>query len=180
MTRGDGEGAPKRTESEGSPAILPGDARRNLYVCGVSVADYAGGVAELSRDAIARRTVWSFVVDVVLVVAFAVIGRASHAEALDAAGVATTAWPFLVALVVGWAVTLAWRAPVRPVRTGLPLWAITLVGGMLLRVLSGQGTAVPFIVVAAVFLLITLVGWRVVTTAVTRARARGRGIHSPE
>ncbi|GAA3766456.1 DUF3054 domain-containing protein [Microbacterium kribbense] len=119
-----------------------------------------------------KRTVWSLVADIVIVIVFAVAGRASHAEALDLGGIATTAWPFLAALVVGWAVTLAWRAPARPLRTGVPLWLVTLVGGMLLRVLSAQGTAVPFIIVAAVFLLITLVGWRVLARVIARRRRR--------
>ncbi len=123
------------------------------------------------------RALWSLLADVVVVIAFAAIGRASHDETLDLAGLAATTWPFLAALVAGWAAVLAWRAPDRPVRTGVPLWAITLVGGMLLRVAAGQGTAVPFLIVAAVFLLLTLVGWRLVVVAVLRSR---RGIHSPE
>ena len=59
-----------------------------------------------------------FAVDVVLVTTFAAIGRASHGEQTFA-GLWQTAWPFLAALVVGWLVTLAWRAPAAPVRTGL-------------------------------------------------------------
>ncbi|WP_051191917.1 DUF3054 domain-containing protein [Microbacterium luticocti] len=132
----------------------------------------------------APQRTWSLLADLLLVVVFAVIGRASHGEPLDPGGIALTAWPFLAALVVGWAVSLAWRAPIRPVRTGLPVWAVTVAGGMLLRALTGQGTAVPFIVVASVFLLVTLVGWRLIATAVTRRRARtdraGDRIHSPE
>lgn len=114
------------------------------------------------------RIIWSLVADIVIVIVFAIIGRASHGEALDLGGVATTAWPFLAALLVGWAALFAWRAPVSPLRTGLPLWAVTLAGGMLLRVASAQGTALPFIIVAGVFLLLTLVGWRVVATLVGR------------
>ncbi|QAY60572.1 DUF3054 domain-containing protein [Microbacterium protaetiae] len=114
------------------------------------------------------RAVWSFVADIVIVLVFAIIGRASHGEHLDLGGIATTAWPFLAALLVGWAALFAWRAPTRPVRTGLPLWAVTLAGGMLLRVASAQGTALPFILVAGVFLLLTLVGWRVVAALLAR------------
>ncbi|WEG09769.1 DUF3054 domain-containing protein [Microbacterium horticulturae] len=120
------------------------------------------------------RAVWPLVADIVIVVVFAIIGRASHGEALSLGGIATTTWPFLVALLVGWTALFAWRAPVRPVRIGLPLWAVTVAGGMLLRVVSGQGTAVPFIIVASVFLLLTLVGWRVVATLVRRRRQPAR------
>ncbi len=109
--------------------------------------------------------------DVVLVVAFAAIGRASH-DSHVLIGLGQTAWPFLAALALGWLVCLAWRAPTAPVRTGLPVWAVTVAGGMLLRAASGQGTAVPFIVVATLTLLLMLVGWRVVAALVTRARTR--------
>ena len=107
----------------------------------------------------------AFVADALLVVVFAVIGRASHDEDVlgpGGSGLLQTSWPFLVALVVGWLITLAWRRPLAPVRTGLGVWIITVIGGMLLRAVSGQGTAVAFIIVAAVTLLVLLVGWRVV------------------
>lgn len=118
-----------------------------------------------------RAVTGAFAIDVVLVFVFAMIGRASHGEsAVD--GLLITAWPFLAGLVAGWLITLAWRAPAAPVRTGLGVWAVTVGGGMLLRAASGQGTAVAFIVVAAVTLLVFLVGWRVIAGLVGRARVR--------
>jgi hypothetical protein len=105
------------------------------------------------------------------VIAFAAIGRASHDSDVWT-GLWQTAWPFLAALVAGWLVTLAWRAPAAPVRTGLGVWAVTVGGGMLLRAASGQGTALPFIIVAAATLLVALVGWRVIAFAVRRGRRR--------
>lgn len=110
-------------------------------------------------------------IDVFLVLVFAAIGRASHGEALS--GLLVTAWPFLVGLALGWLVTLAWRAPAAPVRTGLGVWAVTVAGGMLLRAATGQGTAIAFIVVATVTLLVLLVGWRAVA-AIARRRRRAR------
>ncbi len=121
-----------------------------------------------------RAVVSAFFADVVLVIVFAAIGRASHDEGVfgpGGTGLAETSWPFLVALAVGWLLTLAWRRPLAPVRTGLGVWVVTVAGGMLLRALSGQGTAVAFIIVASVTLLVLLVGWRVVVALVTRARA---------
>lgn len=112
-------------------------------------------------------------IDAVLVVGFAAIGRATHESGMlgdGGVGLLTTAWPFLVALGAGWLVSAAWRAPRAPWRTGLPVWAVTVVGGMLLRALSGQGTAVPFIVVATLTLLALLVGWRLVAALAARAR----------
>jgi len=121
--------------------------------------------------AIAWRSVGAaFAIDVVLVVVFAMIGRTSHAEQLTVAGVWQTAWPFLAGLVLGWLVTRPWRAPFAPVRTGIGLWAMTVVGGMLLRGISGQGTAVAFIVVASIVLLVFLVGWRAIAALVARSR----------
>ncbi|MEV4689280.1 DUF3054 domain-containing protein [Microbacterium sp. LWH3-1.2] len=109
--------------------------------------------------------------DVVLVVAFAAIGRASHDSDVWI-GLWQTAWPFLAALGIGWLVTRGWRAPVAPVRTGVGVWAITVGGGMLLRWAAGQGTAIPFIVVASLTLLVALVGWRVIVAVVRRVRRR--------
>jgi len=122
-----------------------------------------------------RRIAGALIVDALLVLLFAVIGRASHAEHLSVAGVAETAWPFLAALVVGWLVTLAWRAPLAPVRTGLGVWAVTLVGGMLLRAAAGQGTAVAFLVVASLVLLLLLVGWRALMVPLRRGRRSPEG-----
>lgn len=117
--------------------------------------------------------VGAFVLDVVLVVVFAAIGRASHGED-PLAGLFTTAWPFLVGVVVGWLVQGAWRDPLPPVRTGLGVWGATLVVGMLLRALSGQGIAIPFVIVAAIVLFVFLVGWRALALLVTRRQRRAR------
>lgn len=117
----------------------------------------------------------ALVVDAGLVLVFAAIGRATHdGDVLGPAGsgLATTAWPFVTGLLVGWAVSLAWRRPLAPLRTGLPVWAITILAGMALRALSGQGVAVAFVIVAAVTLLIFLVGWRAITALVIRFRLR--------
>lgn len=112
----------------------------------------------------------ALVLDAVFVVVFAVVGRLSHAEGADVVGVLTTAWPFLAGLALGWAAARAWRHPFALWPTGVVVWAVTLVAGMLLRVVSGQGTAVAFIVVAALTLALLLLGWRTVATVVGRRR----------
>lgn len=104
---------------------------------------------------------------------FAAIGRATHdGDILGPSGVglATTAWPFLAALAVGWVVTRAWRAPLAVVRTALPVWAVTVALGMVLRAVSGQGVAVAFVIVAAITLALFLAGWRGIVSLSTRAR----------
>ncbi|WP_448005506.1 DUF3054 domain-containing protein [Agromyces bauzanensis] len=112
----------------------------------------------------------ALVIDVLLVVVFAIVGRVSHAEGLTLAGVWGTAWPFLAGLAVGWAAARAWRHPFAVWPTGVAVWAAALVVGMLLRLVSGQGTAVAFVVVAALTLALLLVGWRAVALLVARGR----------
>lgn len=108
--------------------------------------------------------------DAILVTVFAAIGRASHDEGISLWGVSMTALPFLLALAVGWVVSLAGRAPLAPLRAGVPVWLVTVIGGMLLRTLLGQGTALPFVIVATLTLLLLLVGWRAVAALVRRRR----------
>ena len=112
------------------------------------------------------------IVDVVLVLIFAVIGRASHDE--SPAGFLLTAWPFLVALLVGH--LLAALLPGRPRRPwsvlwGAVVWIVTVGGGMLLRVVSGDTAETPFIIVATIVLGVFLVGWRAVAAVVRRRGA---------
>lgn len=109
--------------------------------------------------------------DTASVVLFAAVGRSSHAEGLDLAGVASTSWPFLAGAAAGWAVSRAWRRPAT-VRTGAVVWAGAVVIGMALRVAVGQGTALSFTIVTAVVLGAFLLGWRAVGAAVRRRRAR--------
>ncbi|WP_336648873.1 DUF3054 domain-containing protein [Microbacterium sp. MMO-10] len=129
----------------------------------------------MTEVASARRSAptwpWAAGIDVVLVIVFAAIGRASHEHGVDALGVLETAWPFLAGLAVGWLVLRAWRAPAAPLRTGVGLVVITVVLGMLLRVLAGGTTAVAFIIVATVTLLVFLVGWRGIAALVARVRS---------
>jgi hypothetical protein len=106
------------------------------------------------------------IIDVVVVLAFVLIGRASHGE--DALGTLVTLWPFLVGLVVGWVITRAWRAPRRIVPTAVIIWAATVIVGLLLRVVSGQGIAVSFVIVTAVVLAVFLIGWRALSLLVVK------------
>ncbi|MBF6334756.1 DUF3054 domain-containing protein [Nocardia abscessus] len=121
------------------------------------------------------RKLWPFLVDALLVVVFCAIGRRSHDEAV-LAGLLRTVWPFAVGSVAGWlvVVSLRSRAAVGDARfditalwpSGVVVWACTLVVGMLLRLVSGQGTAVSFVLVAGVVLAVFLLGWRAVYKAV--------------
>jgi len=121
--------------------------------------------AKLSFMRVARVAV---VLDVCCVLVFVIIGRASHTKGESILGIASTSWPFLCGLAAGWLASRAWRRPLvlRPV--GLAAWLCTVALGMILRVVSGQGTAFAFILVALAFLGLFMLGWRVVARFATR------------
>lgn len=127
------------------------------------------------RQVPGRRVLWSALIDLLAVLLFAVIGRASHAEGLTLGGILETAWPFLAALVIGWIVLLAWRSPAGLPLPGVPLWVITVAVGMLLRSVSGQGTATPFIIVATIALGVLLLGWRAIWRLLPASRRASGG-----
>jgi hypothetical protein len=135
----------------------------------VSSSASSSSSAAAVRSAGTAAVVLSAVLDVVLVLAFVLIGRGSHGENVIG-GALTTFWPFAVGLVIGWAACLAWRRPMALWPTGVVVWAATLVLGMALRVVSGQGIAGPFVVVAAVVLAVFLIGWRAIALAVRALR----------
>lgn len=109
-----------------------------------------------------RRAIYAAVTDVVAILLFVALGRSSHDEGGNVVtGTLKVAAPFLIALAVGWLVSRAWTSPTAPVPTGIVIWVVTIVGGMLLRHFAfDRGTAMPFIIVASVFTLLFLVGWR--------------------
>ncbi|WP_317451735.1 DUF3054 domain-containing protein [Microbacterium sp. NIBRBAC000506063] len=86
-----------------------------------------------------RVVLGALALDIVLVTAFAAVGRASHESAPFGIGLLQTAWPFLVGLAAGWLVTMAWRHPLSVLPTGVGVWVLTVAGGMLLRAIAGQG-----------------------------------------
>jgi hypothetical protein len=121
-----------------------------------------------------RMTRLAAVLDACCVLVFVVIGRASHTKGEALAGIASTAWPFLAGLVLGWAAARAWRRPLALAPAGVVIWLATVALGMALRVVSGQGTAVSFIVVALVFLGLFLLGWRAVAALIARQGVNSR------
>ncbi|HWF20982.1 MAG TPA: DUF3054 domain-containing protein [Acidimicrobiales bacterium] len=119
----------------------------------------------------------SVALDLVMVLVFVAIGRTAHAHGLTVAGLASTAWPFLAALAIGWLILAAGRRDGMTLSSGLVVWISTVALGMAFRVIAGQGTAVAFVFVALGFLGLTLLGWRIVALGIRRRRVAGR---SPE
>lgn len=108
--------------------------------------------------------------DLLLVVVFAGIGRTSHGESLS--GILVTAWPFLVGALLGWLACRGIRHPAAVIPTGLSVWLCAEVGGMVLRSLTGQGTALPFVVVSLLTLAVFLIGYRLVLALLHHVRSR--------
>jgi hypothetical protein len=113
---------------------------------------------------------FALALDVLFLLLFVGIGRSAHQQGITVAGMASTIWPFAVGLLVGW--LLVWRlrrAEMAPV-SGLVIVLATVAVGMTLRVVSGQGTAFAFVVVALVFLSLFLVGWRTAAAFIAHRR----------
>ena len=117
--------------------------------------------------------VWpAAVADAVAVLAFTFIGFASHdGSLLNAFG--RVVWPFALAAAVGWVWTRAWQDPARLWPTGVLIWFTTVVVGLALRGVSGQGLAWTFGLVTMAFLAITMLGWRGLVAALRRPAPRG-------
>ncbi|MGD9997935.1 MAG: DUF3054 domain-containing protein [Ilumatobacteraceae bacterium] len=115
------------------------------------------------------RAIRAALLDVASVVVFVALGRRSHDEDGNAVvGALKVAAPFLIALLASWLLLKAWRRP-DALRTGLPVWVITVALGMVLRHwVFDRGTAASFIVVASIALGVLMLGWRL-------ALARRRG-----
>lgn len=106
--------------------------------------------------------------DLVLVFVFALLGRASHNENVFA-GAFGTAWPFLVACLVGWGIVALLGDDGRGLRGWAIIWFLTVAGGQGLRVAAGGTTAVSFVIVTAVVLALLLGSWRVILWLRSRA-----------
>lgn len=114
------------------------------------------------------------VIDAVLVVIFAALGRASHAEGLDLEGLTRTAMPFLGAALLVWIFIVLTNRRFTPLREGLVVWAATVALGMLFRLMVGDGTDPAFVAVATGVLAAFLIGWRAIWWLVTRRRPGAR------
>jgi len=120
------------------------------------------------------RSAGAALADLGCVLLFVVIGRANHHAGGGLAGLWDTAWPFAAGTAVGLVATRYWQRPTALVPVGVGVWLGTVAIGMLLRVISGQGTAFAFVLVALAFLGLFQLGWRAAVSLAPRARSRGR------
>ena len=113
------------------------------------------------------------VADLVCVLVFAVAGKGSHEAGASPWVVLAIVWPFAVGVVAAHlGLLVRGGSPVRLRPEGIVVLAVTYVLGMVLRVVSGRGIAVGFLVVAAVFLALTMLGWRAVVRVVAQRGTR--------
>jgi len=110
-------------------------------------------------------------VDVICILVFAIVVRHAHQEATDLLGVAHTAWPFLAGCLVGTLLGRTWRHPLS-LRSGVAVWLGTVAIGMSLRLLTGAGISLSFVIVASCVLALLLLGWRAGLQLIQHARAR--------
>lgn len=118
------------------------------------------------------KTTAIFLLDLLFVIVFAALGRSTHHDDIFGpwgAKLWSTAWPFIVALTVGWLALRIWQAPLE-LMTGTSLWLITVIGGLALRGLAGGGLALPFILVATGTLAALLIGWRALARGLANLR----------
>ncbi|KQM13495.1 hypothetical protein ASF83_17290 [Plantibacter sp. Leaf171] len=109
-------------------------------------------------------------IDLLAVIVFVLIGRASHGEGI--LGILVTLWPFAVGLLVGHVLALVLgQRETRAVRwAGVIVWVSTVVVGMVLRAVSGQGVQLSFVIVTVIVLAVLLLGWRLVAWLIARRR----------
>jgi hypothetical protein len=118
------------------------------------------------------RRLGSLVLDLVCVLALAVGGKSSHDAGESEWVVLAIVWPFALATAVAHGALISRDRPTHLLwPDGAMILAVTYALGMLLRALSGRGLAPGFLVVAAIFLTLTMLGWRVVMQIVARRRS---------
>jgi len=111
---------------------------------------------------------WFWVLDVLVVLVFVVVGREDHGFVSDPGDYLRVASPFLVGLGLSTVAMRAWRKPL-DWRTGIALALGTLLLGMLVRrFVFDAGTARAFIIVSAAFFVAGMVGWRLIAAGVAK------------
>jgi len=127
----------------------------------------------VTRNAIPPTARWlpPVVADLACVLVFAFAGKSSHEASESDWVVLAIVWPFALAVALVHAgLVLRGRKARRLWPEGGVVLAVTYLVGMLLRVASGRGIAVAFLIVAVLFLALTLLGWRGIVQLAVRRR----------
>jgi len=107
-----------------------------------------------------RTALRAFVFDALCVLLMVVIGTRNHKTDTGITGILFVAAPFWIAMSLTHLAPLLQRKAKADAHV-VVVWGYTVVMGMVLRnMVFNRGTAVAFIIVAMVFLGITMFGWR--------------------
>ena len=108
---------------------------------------------------ITRDTAKALAFDILCVMALVIIGTRNHDTDTGVSGVLYVAAPFVIAVT---AIHLLFALRQRELTAVWP-WVGTVAIGMLLRnLVFDRGTALPFVIVATLFLGATMYGWRAI------------------
>lgn len=117
-------------------------------------------------------TTVALVADVAAVLLFAAAGRRTHAHTEELLGLLGTAGPFLLGLAIAWVLARAWRRP-PALRTGLVVWPVTVLVGLVVRAGFTGRLPLSFAVVVVSVLGVLLLGWRAAVAAARVLPGRG-------
>ena len=107
-----------------------------------------------------RTALRAYAFDALCVLLMVVIGTRNHDTDTGIIGILFVAAPFWIALSLAHLAPLLQRKNRKDPNTYV-VWGYTVVMGMLLRnLVFDRGTAVAFVIVATIFLGITMFGWR--------------------
>ena len=103
--------------------------------------------------------------DGLALLSFVLIGRSAHDKGLSLLGTLNTLWPFASGLAIAWLMALRTGRLSTKLSSAARMALVTVAVGMVLRVVSGQGTALAFVLVAVGYLGSTMVGVRMALRA---------------
>jgi hypothetical protein len=108
--------------------------------------------------------------DLLVVTVFVLVGRRSHDEGENVAGILRVWWPFAAGLGLSGVLSGAWWYPFAWKRV-VGLWLGTVAVGMILRIsIQGRDFKPSFVIVTTVFFGLGMIGWRVVAQRVIDRR----------
>jgi len=111
---------------------------------------------------------WLAIIDVLLIVLFALLGRREHEHGLGITGILMTALPFLIAYVLMTALSRPWQTINKLWPTGVLVWVGTVVLGIALRLLMGKTAAISFVIVTLIVLGAFLLGRRAICAVLAK------------
>ena len=109
-----------------------------------------------------RQSARALLYDIICVLTLIVIGTRNHDTDTGITGDLYVAAPFIIAVIAARALPDV-RRMVGSLNAGVQVWVTTVALGMILRnALFNRGTALAFVIVATVFLGISMNGWRAI------------------